>query len=862
IEMHVPQYAPSFLGKVFGRHGPTDGVEVLRTRLDKFRDLVKRNNQVLELIADAGEKLGGEYVFDIQYLRALAEQLEEAVRAIAYNLNVITDNRFPQLEQAFERVAWDIRMQLAGRFVAPPTDWTLDLAEIDEEAGEAVGEKMARLGTIRRELGCPTPDGFVVTAYACQVFLESCGVAAQLREWFEPPAETAAVELESRARMLQARILRARLPRELERALRRRQAALQRRCGRHPMAVRSSALGEDGEFSFAGQYKTVLGVGGDQLIEAYRQVVASLYSPAVMCYRRHHGLPPASGLMAVGCLCMVDARAAGVVYSLDPVNPERDALVVGAAWGLGPTVVEGSDGADRYELAREAPHRVIGRRIAHKVEMLALSAAGTVTRAPVAESRRNQPALDDAQLGELARTALRIESLMKGAQDIEWALDEKGRLFILQARPLRCPAAHIPLDDDMSPVVDGFPVLLKHSGTVACRGIGAGRVHVVSDEEALDELSDDLVLVARTSTPRLAVALKGASAVITDVGTSTGHLAAIARQFRIPTIVDTGNATEILRGAGEVTVDAEENIVYRGRISPLLHRQLLRNLSSEDPAEFRLLRRILKRIAPLHLKDPQSAGFTAAACTTYHDIARFAHEKAVQRLTEGEWVNPSTHTRYVHQLACDVPVDLVLIDLGGGLNAPGGERTVTPRQVDSAPLRALLCGLCREGVWATAPADVDLDGFMASATRSMVLTSPQARRPERNLAIISDAYLNLSLHLGYHFNIVDCYLTETLNDNYIYFRFAGGATELTRRSRRVALLKCVLAKYDFVVEGDGDLIIARIKKIAREAMEERLAMIGRLIGFTRQLDIYLRDDSLVERYAQGFLAGFNSPAAC
>lgn len=150
---------------------------------------------------------------------------------------------------------------------------------------------------------------------------------------------------------------------------------------------------------------------------------------------------------------------------------------------------------------------------------------------------------------------------------------------------------------------------------------------------------------------------------------------------------------------------------------------------------------------------------------------------------------------------------------------------------------------------------MDLDGFMSSATRALPLTTALGTKPEQNLAIVSDRYLNLTLKLGYHFNIVDSYLTETRNDNFIYFRFAGGATGLDRRTRRAALLKRILEKHDFVVEGKGDLVIGRIKKISFEIMRQRLEMIGRLIGFTRQLDIHLKDDSLVEKSIDSFLRG-------
>ena len=135
------------------------------------------------------------------------------------------------------------------------------------------------------------------------------------------------------------------------------------------------------------------------------------------------------------------------------------------------------------------------------------------------------------------------------------------------------------------------------------------------------------------------------------------------------------------------------------------------------------------------------------------------------------------------------------------------------------------------------------------------MTRPLARRPEQNLAILSPEYLHLNLKLGYHFNIVDCYMADERNHNYIYFRFAGGVTEITRRSRRAVVLRKILESFDFVTEGSGDLVIGRIKKISRDEMAGRLRMTGRLIGFTRQLDILLRDDAVVHRLAERFVQG-------
>ncbi len=839
-----------------------DAFILLRERLEHFRDLVEKNNQVLELIAGAGEMLGGEYVFDSQYLKTLARDLENAVRGVVYDLNGVTGDRYPELVDTLRRIAEDVQNIYESKVVVGKTDYVIPLADVDDDFTDVVGAKMARLATIEKRLGCRVPGGFVITTYACQHLLEEAGIDRYVEDTFSQPEKFDDALFAAASAELRERVLNLKLPRDLQRAIAREAARLEKRSGCTSFAVRSSALGEDSELTFAGQFTTVLGVPADGVVDAYKEVLASLYSTGVMAYRQSHNLHPARGLMAVGCLCMVPARAGGVLHSLIPTRPEADLMIVSAARGLGKTVVEGSQPVDRFEIARQPPHQVVSRRVAAKLLMLVQSGSRGVELAQVGEQARSQPAVSDSQLANLAAVSLQIEKSMKCAVDVEWAIDGGGELVILQARPLRIEPHTSSGARDVSDSVGRFPVLLSGRGTVACNGIGYGRVRVVTDDDSMKDLPADLVLVARTSSPRLAAVLAHASAVVTDVGTSTGHLAAIAREFRVPAIVDTGIATQVLSDDDEVTVDAEANVVYRGRVKALLDHQLLRSSTFEESHEFRLLRRMFKKVAPLNLRDPQSRDFTAASCSTYHDIIRFAHEMAVRELAEGTWVDTSVRSRYVRRIDLHIPLDLVLIDIGGAVSATDEHKTIQPDSIVSAPLQSLLEGLTAKGVWATAPAQMDANAFMASATRSAPWLGPASSRPQVNLAIASREYLNLSLRLGFHFNIVDCFLGTNRNDNYIYFRFTGGVTELTRRSRRARLLKRILETHDFVVDGSGDLVVGRIKKISAEAIHERMRMVGRLIGFTRQLDIMLNDDAVVDRCFENFISGHYDLLSC
>ncbi|HEY9073209.1 MAG TPA: hypothetical protein VIN67_03665, partial [Desulfobaccales bacterium] len=105
---------------------------------------------------------------------------------------------------------------------------------------------------------------------------------------------------------------------------------------------------------------------------------------------------------------------------------------------------------------------------------------------------------------------------------------------------------------------------------------------------------------------------------------------------------------------------------------------------------------------------------------------------------------------------------------------------------------------------------------------------------------------------GYHFNLIDSRMESDPHRNHIYFRFVGGVTDMTRRSRRALLLAKILARYDFKVDTKGDLVVARLLHLPQADMQERLKILGRLIGFTRQLDIQLRHDEDIPEFVEAF----------
>ena len=260
------------------------------------------------------------------------------------------------------------------------------------------------------------------------------------------------------------------------------------------------------------------------------------------------------------------------------------------------------------------------------------------------------------------------------------------------------------------------------------------------------------------------------------------------------------------------------------------------------------------KISPLKLLDPKSVHFIAKNCQTYHDILRFSHEKAMEELINLNMSSRRFKGIKTKKLQLPIPLDLILLDLGGGLSPDTPADIIkSVEHIRSVPMQAILKGLTLPGVWSTQPMQLGIGDLISSMTRYSI-SEDINEYSGQNLAVVSEKYLNLSLRLGYHFNVIDTYVSENVNDNYIYFRFVGGVTENERRHLRAMLLKEILEKLNFKVTVTGDLVIARLKKWDSEKILNILESIGRLIGFSRQLDTQMQNHDSVKKYLSAFFS--------
>jgi hypothetical protein len=324
---------------------------------------------------------------------------------------------------AHVQVHW--RMTPAIRYAAP--------FETCGSEPSVVGGKGASLATLAAA-GLPVPAGYVVTTAAFEAARDVDGLRERIATTLGSLDRGDVTALDASAAGIRALVEAVPLPGEVERAIRH---AYRDLGDDVPVAVRSSASTEDSaQTSFAGQQDTYLWVVGEDAVLAHvARCWASVYSARSLSYRHDHAVCEDEVSMAVVVQRMVDARAAGVAMTLDPLTGDRTTIVVEAAFGLGETVAGGTVTPDHYTVDKVIL-QLTGQTIAAKrIELVPDVAGRRVVQRDVAPERQMEPALEAPQVIAVARLAKQVERHFGCPQDVEWALDGDGEVLLLQSRP-------------------------------------------------------------------------------------------------------------------------------------------------------------------------------------------------------------------------------------------------------------------------------------------------------------------------------------------------------------------------------------------------------------------------------------------
>ena len=459
----------------------------------------------------------------------------------------------------------------------------IGLEKLGKHDVELVGGKNSSLGEMISHLsnaGVSVPGGFATTAAAYREFLDQSGLNARIQAELTQLNVDDVLALAETGAKIRKWIVDTPLTAALEQEIREAFAALSNGNPDIAVAVRSSATAEDlPDASFAGQQETFLNIRGiDNILIAIKEVFASLYNDRAIAYRVHQGFEHSVVALSAGVQRMVrsETGAAGVMFTLDTESGFRDVVFITASYGLGEMVVQGAVNPDEFYLSKPllkgGKHAVLRRNLGSKHQKMIYGEEGaagkSVVVVDVEKPERQQFALNDHELHELAKQALIIEQHYGSPMDIEWAKDgDDGQIYIVQARPETVKSRQN--------VGTMERYLLKQRGTVICEGrsigqrIGSGKVRVVTSIKEMDKVQDGDVLVSDMTDPDWEPVMKRAAAIITNRGGRTCHAAIIARELGVPAIVGCGNATEVLTDGQEVTVSCAEGdtgFIYEGAL--------------------------------------------------------------------------------------------------------------------------------------------------------------------------------------------------------------------------------------------------------------------------------------------------------
>ncbi|MGC8490973.1 MAG: PEP-utilizing enzyme [Syntrophobacteraceae bacterium] len=786
-----------FLSPKKSKPSPEQTLEWVRSLFAKFQRIQKYNTRALETMAEMDRALGGEYIFDRAFLESSVRELSGLVYQVAYSLNAMSRNGYIALYDRYQSIKITLEDIVAGGMGPLSASLALPYSILGAEMEPLAGGLNVCLAEARNRLDIPAPDGFAITVAGCSRLLRA--IKAGEKVFPQDLAEAIHYQVE---------------------------ALLARTSG--PLSLTVRVCSSDTTLEIPEKI-----VDPGELLETCKLALSQ--NPGAMGGNEDRGV-------ALAVHQTIPAHLAGSLTTVTSAGPLRGLYCI-AAWP-----VDTPQQKETFYLHRTYPFDLVESELKAKPASRPLYPGVSPLTPGVKGLYRGSALLGVSFLRKIAESAAAFERILGYPQDLNWLRGDAERPIMVNVSPTRMQELG-PADgpENGGEVALLPPRWLLSGGETAQTGVAAGPVVHVRDSE-LDSFPHGAVAVMTHASPRFSPVLRRASAVVTEVGASIGHLATIARELRVPAIFGATGALRRLDEGTVVTVDAGAKMVYPGIVEHLLaSRDSSTELYPTDP-EYVTLRRLLRWVMPLDLIDPDSETFTVANCHTYHDIIHFAHERSIEELLKIQDHDPGLKSRYVRKLETDVPIDLFVLDIGAGVRSAAGT-TIRLEDVVSRPFLAFLGGLTLKDVWDRDARPLSMRDVISGLDHNFSTVMEVPEHAGKNHAILTGNYMDVGLRLGYHYCVIDSYLSGNVNQNYAYFRFAGGFADPERRKRRAELIRSILDRLRFKVTVRGDLVLGKLKLVEDRELTNVLGVLGQLTGFTRQIDLSMDSDGRVEQLA-------------
>jgi len=438
----------------------------------------------------------------------------------------------------------------------------LNFRDIDKRDTNLVGGKSANLGEMT-QAGFPVPPGFAITVHAYDAFLKENNIVDNIYSLLKTIDVNDPAQLDSATKRIQGWIIKGKLSDSIAREIISAYKKLSGRFKNALVAVRTSATAEDmPDSSFAGMGTTLLNVKGDaNVLNAVRECWASLFTGRSVYYRVINKIPHEKVKISVVIMKMVESEVSGVMFSIDPVNNDKDRIIIESVWGLGEMIVQGSVVPDTY-VVQKGTFAILSKEISDQSIQLCRTKSGENKQIEVPKKIRGDQKITDKDIVDLAKLSDKLQKHYYFPQDSEWA-KEKGKLYLIQTRPVTTvkETTKIGKVDKEGIKIAVAPVL---SGSPASPGIGTGPVTILKSPKEIGKIKKGDILVAPMTSPDYVPAMKKSSGIITDQGGQTSHAAIVSRELGIPCIVGAKEATKVLKEGQIVTVNGESGQVFLG----------------------------------------------------------------------------------------------------------------------------------------------------------------------------------------------------------------------------------------------------------------------------------------------------------
>ncbi len=494
--------------------------------------------------------------------------------------------------------------------------------EVAKDDVGLVGGKGANLGEMTNA-DLPIPYGFIVTSHAYFEFIKGAKLADKIKQILSIVNYENPTEIEQASDHIGDLILKAEMPKQLANEIVSHYEDLNAKEKEYfekkasfldhtfskikglyeepTVAVRSSATAEDlPDASFAGQQETFLNVKGDTyLLQKVKECWASLFTARAIYYRETKGFDHFKVGLAAVVQRMVQSDKSGIAFSIDPVTNDKKKIVIEAVFGLGEYIVQGKVTPDHYEVDKNTLV-IVKKQPAYQNLKFVRSGHGN-REVKLNKKEGSIQKLSDNEIREVALLVKDIETHYYFPQDIEWAI-EKGRVFIVQSRPITTVETKINADDAISGA--GKDVLL--SGAPASPGIGVGHANIIMSPKEISKINKGDILVAPQTNPDYVPAMKKAAAIVTEKGGRTSHAAIVSRELGIPAVVGAEGATKKIKDNMVVSVNGTTGDIFKGSI---VTKAQLEKLEAKKHAEEKKIKTITKVYT--NLAEPEIANETA-----------------------------------------------------------------------------------------------------------------------------------------------------------------------------------------------------------------------------------------------------------